>query len=480
MRVGQLLGRQEPTFALRQPEMGNAAVEAIELYESLGPKLDPWQKNVVAAHLAEDDQGDWAAPEAGLVVQRQNGKGGVTECEELAGLFIFGERVILHTAHLIDTSKTAYKRTVELVDSSDDLTRRVKRVNKTNGEEAIELHDGAILKFRTRTARGGRGLTGDRVTFDEAQELNPEQMEALVPTILARPNPQIVYTGTVPRFGGQFLTQLRKRANAGEPGLAYCEWALERGANVDDPELLARVNPAYGIRVTPKTLRIARAALGEDGFQRECAGIWPIEAEDEWLLFNGDYWLALEDPESSLTGRPAIGVYVPPDRSYSAIVAAGNRVGGGRHMELTGNELDGDDHRPGVGWIVPRMQEINERAKPSVFVVDDKAVFEAAEAVGLPVHRSSVQEVVTGCGMLFDGISGPDAAGRNVHHLGQLALTTAVAGSIKRDVGGSWALDRRLPTVDIGPAAAGALALFGHATPRIHRTEAVTPWVMYA
>lgn len=475
-----LLGRQEPTFELRAPEVGNAAVEAIELYESLGPRLDPWQKRVIAAHLAEDDRGDWAAPEAGLVVQRQNGKGGVTECEELAGLFIFGERVILHTAHLIDTSKTAYKRTVELVDSSDDLTRRVKRVNKTNGEEAIELIDGAILKFRTRTARGGRGLTGDRVTFDEAQELNPEQMEALVPTILARPNPQIVYTGTVPRFGGQFMTQLRKRANAGEPGLAYCEWALPRGANVDDPEMLARVNPAYGIRVTPKTLRIARAALGEDGFQRECAGIWPIEAEDEWLVIPADFWMALEDEHSELVGRPAIGVYVPPDRSYSAIVAAGDRDGGGRHIELTGNELHGDDHRPGVGWIVGRLQEIDAKQNPSVIVVDDKAVFEAAEAVGLPVHRASVQDVVTGCGFLYDGVAGPDAAGRNVHHLGQPSMTTAAAGATQRQVGGSWAWDRRAATVDIGPIAAASLALFGHGSPRIHRQEAVTPWAIYA
>jgi hypothetical protein len=478
---GTLFGRQTPTFELRPDEWSNASVEAIELYESLGPRLDPWQKHVVATHMVEDARGMWAAPIASLVVQRQNGKGGVTETEEIAGLFLFGDRVVVHTAHRAETSRAAFLRTVELVEGSDDLTRRIKRINQATSEEAIELLDGAVLKFRTRTPSGGRGLTGDRVTFDESQELNADQLEALAPIILARPNPQIVLTGTVPKFDGQFLAVLRRRAQGGERGLAWSEWAHRNGVDVSDLAVLAEVNPAYGIRVSEQTLSMARALLGDEGFERECAGIWPTSAADEWLFLKEDLWTAREDPYSTMASRPAIGVYVPPDRSYSAIAAAGARVGGGQLVEVT-SKAGGTivDHRPGTGWIVQRLQEINANANPSVIIIDDKAVADAAEQAGLVVHRASVGDVVTGCSRLYDGIAGPDEAGRDVYHLGQLALTTAVAGSIKRDVGGSWALDRRLPTVDIGPAAAGALALFGHATPRIHRTEAVTPWVMYA
>lgn len=465
-----LLGRQTPTFELVQPAVSSAAVEVIEHYESLGQRLDPWQKHVIGAHLAEDERGDWSAPEAALIVQRQNGKGGVTEAEELGGLFVMGERVILHTAHRIDTSKAAFKRTLELIEGSDDHMRRVKRINKVNGEEAIELLDGATLKFRTRTSSGGRGLTGDRVTLDEAQELNPAQMDALVPTILARPNPQIVYTATVPAFAGQFITMLRKRAYAGAAGLAYCEWASERGVDVDDPRVLAEVNPAYGIRVTPRTLAIARGALGEEGFLRECCGIWPSEPDEEWLVISADAWEALLDRKSQLGGPPAYGVYVPPDRSYAAIAAAGVRAGGGRHLEVV-------EYRAGTGWIVGRLKEL-ERHKPSVTVVDDKAVAEAAEAAGLEVHRASLGDVVTGCQLFYDGVA--DEAMRDVHHIGQDVLTAAVAGAVKRNVAGSWAWDRRAATVDICPLAASSLALFGHATPRIQRQEAVMPWVMYA
>ncbi|MET7949228.1 hypothetical protein [Micromonospora sp. NPDC005324] len=464
---GTLLGQQTPRLELRPECVTSAACEAIEFYHSLGRTLDPWQQHVIEAGLGEDAAGDWAAPEVGVIVQRQNGKGDIAQAVELASLFLFGDEVIVHTAHLIDTSKTAFRRTVELVDGSDDLVRRVRRVNKTNGEEAIELLTGGQLRFRTRTGRAGRGITGDKVFFDEALELTDDQLEALVPTILARPNPQIWYLSTVPKVAEQFLVRLRKRVLAREPGLAYCEWGVDRGANLGDPRVMAKANPAYGIRVTPKTLAIAKGALGEEGYGRECAGIWPPEADAKYLVIPELAWLGQRDASSTMAGRPAYGVYVPPDRSYSAITAAGARAGGGWLVETTGNE-HGLDHRPGTGWIVDRLKEL-ERHQPLVVVIDDKAIADAAEKAGLKVHRAATADVVTGCQLLFDGVAGEDLASRNVWHLGQTELTTAVAGADKRRVGNSWAWDRSDPTVDIATLAAGSLALFGAVTPRVHR-----------
>ncbi|MFW5415040.1 hypothetical protein J0910_00005, partial [Nocardiopsis sp. CNT-189] len=45
---------------------------------------------------------------------------------------------------------------------------------------------------------GGRGLTADRVILDEAYNLSDDHMAALLPTMSARPNPQIVYTTSAP------------------------------------------------------------------------------------------------------------------------------------------------------------------------------------------------------------------------------------------------------------------------------------------
>lgn len=138
----------------------------------------------------------YAALEFGLVVARQNGKGSLLEARELAGLYLLGERLIVHSAHQFDTSLEAFSRILVLIESTPDLDREVMRVSRSHGEEGIELKSGQRLRFRTRTRGGGRGFTGDCLILDEAMYLGPQIMAALLPTLSARPNPQIIYTGS--------------------------------------------------------------------------------------------------------------------------------------------------------------------------------------------------------------------------------------------------------------------------------------------
>jgi hypothetical protein len=69
--------------------------------------LDPWQRFVLDRALGESKDGKWSAFEVGLVVPRQNGKGSILEARELAGLFLFDERLILHSAHEFETARTS-------------------------------------------------------------------------------------------------------------------------------------------------------------------------------------------------------------------------------------------------------------------------------------------------------------------------------------------------------------------------------------
>lgn len=472
----RLLGRQEPQHLIVPPAYSNAAAETIDLYESLGPKLDPWQKLTLHSALGENEFGDergmWAAFIVALLVQRQNGKGGVAEARILAGLFLFGDPTIIYSAHRLDTANGAFLRVKNLIDGSDELRRRVRRIIDSSGEAKIETMSGPVCEFRTRGRDGGRGLSAATLFLDEALEMELEVMADLLPTLLAIDNAQVWITSTPPKYDGQYLTKLRARAHAGEDvdRVAYLEWSNPAGADLRDPKVLAAANPALGIRLTLEKLQDLRRELGDDLFARECGGIWPVSSDSEWLVIPEAAWLDARVPATSqIVGRPALGVYVPPDRSYSAIAAAGAREGGGRQIELTGDaEEDLVDHRPGTRWIVPRLLQL-EKHEPSVVVVDDKAIAEECEEAGLVVHRSSLGDVVTGCGLLYDGVAGPDVAARDVHHLGQKAMTDAAKGATKRNVGGSWAWDRRAATVDIAPIAAASLALFGHATPRVQR-----------
>jgi hypothetical protein len=105
--------------------------------------------------------GKWAAFEVGVNVPRQNGKDGILEARELTGLFLLGERMIIHSAHQFDTSLEAFRRLLELIEDTPELDKRVKRVSRSHGEEGIEFKGGQRIRFRTRTKGGGRGFSGD-------------------------------------------------------------------------------------------------------------------------------------------------------------------------------------------------------------------------------------------------------------------------------------------------------------------------------
>ncbi|MCX4468734.1 hypothetical protein OOK41_00110 [Micromonospora sp. NBC_01655] len=181
-----------------------------------------------------------------------------------------------------------------------------------------------------------------------------------------------------------------------------------------------------------------------------------------WQVIGEAEWSDAQDPASQRWTAGDRRVCTGPV-VHGAIGLAGAAVGGGRHIEVAG---DGTvlDYRPGTGWVVARLKEL-ERHQPSVLVIDDKALAEEAEAAGLTVHRANVGDMVAGCQLLYDGICGPDVGGRDVAHIGQGVLTDAARGAVKRDVGGSWAWARRDVAVDTTTLAAVGAAC--SATPRL-------------
>ena len=54
--------------------------------------MDPWQEHVVRGMLGERLDRRFSAPQVGVVVPRQQGKGVILEARALAGLFLLEER----------------------------------------------------------------------------------------------------------------------------------------------------------------------------------------------------------------------------------------------------------------------------------------------------------------------------------------------------------------------------------------------------
>jgi hypothetical protein len=471
---GPVYGRQRPrVFTVPGTALSSAGQEAVDLAARAGLLLDPWQQHVLDQGMGERADGNWAAPEVCVNVPRQNGKGGIIEARELWGLFIGGERLILHSAHEFKTAKNAYKRIENLIRACPDLHKRVKIYRKTVGDEAIELHSGQELRFIARSGGSGRGFTADCVILDEDMILGDDAMAALAPTLAAVANPQTWYLGSA-GIGHQSvqLGRVRRRALASaetgvpDPTLAYFEWSINEHRDecgqgctehddVADAESILRANPAIGYRLTLEKSGNERLTLGDTLFSRERlgVGVYPSDTADTWQVIGEDVWRALADAASAPEGLVAFAIDMTPERSHAAIAVAG-AWRGGTHVEVV-------EHRPGTGWLLERAEELHKRWKPKCWVVDGggpagSVIEQLQQRLGVEVVQPKAREIASACGQLYDAVTE-----QTLSHLDQAPLATALAGAQKRPLGDAWAWARRGVNVDISPLVASTLAKWG-------------------
>jgi len=448
------LGVQTPRILVAPAAVTSAGAEAVELAESAGLVLDEWQRMALDVALGERSDGQWAAFEFGMVVSRQNGKGAVLEARELAGLFLFGEELILHSAHEFKTAQEAFRRVLFLVENSDHLRKRVARVRTSHGEEGIELIGGARLRFVARSTGSGRGFSADCVILDESYHLGGEAMAALLPVLSARPNPQVWYASSAAMSSSEQLHRVRLRAlDGGDARLAYMEWSASEDDDPDDPETWAKANPALGIRVDPEFVASERAAMPLDVFRRERLSIPdPAPTSTSDVIIPPEAWAACVDAGSAVGGPVAFGVDVTPSREWSSVCVASRRDDGRLHVEVAA-------HGKGVSWVVPWLVE-RLAAHPNIGVVLDPSgpagtLVPDLAAKQIDVLLTGARDMAQACGRFADAV-----LDEQLVHIGQEQLDAAVAGARRRSLGDAWAWARRDTSVDLSPLVGVTLALW--------------------
>lgn len=457
-----LLGDQRPRLCSVPPAPWSEGDRVADLADAAGLHLDDWERHVLEQGLGRRDDGMWAAFETALIVSRQNGKGAILEALELGALFLddFGVDLILHSAHEFKTAAEAFRRIHGRIDAHPLFRRRVRQVHLQRGAESIEMRNGKRLRFIARSSGSGRGFSADLVILDEAYELGDAAMAALLPTLSARPNPQIWYTSTAGNPGSVQLGRVRERGvRGGDRSLAFLEWSVDPDSyDPGDPREWARANPGLGIRITPEYVERERAALAPDEFARERLGVgsYPTDLGDAWAVISRDRWAALADGGSAARDPVAFAAevaQVAPYRRVSAIAAAGYRADGRVHAEVV-------EHRDGTDWVVPRLAELKRRHRPCAVVIDPSghagALIDDAAKAGVEAEKFTARDAAQAFGLFRDLAD----AGR-LAHLGQADLDAAVAGAITRPLGDALAWDRRSPAVDISPLVAVTEAAWG-------------------
>jgi phage terminase large subunit-like protein len=152
------LGAQRPRL-LHVPEfVSSTGEEACELAAMAGLEMDPWQQFVLTNGLGEQPDGLWAAKEVGVEVPRQNGKGGILEARALAGLFLLGEKQIIHSAHEFATAEEALNRMEQLIDGCPTCPAALGRSSIRTGRRASTSRTASASATRPDEGRRPRVL----------------------------------------------------------------------------------------------------------------------------------------------------------------------------------------------------------------------------------------------------------------------------------------------------------------------------------
>jgi hypothetical protein len=372
----------------------HVAQEALEWAEGFGYELDPWERWVLRHMMGRQPDGMWSALNTVLIVSRQNGKGTCLEVRELFGLFVLQEELIIHTSHQLKTSLNHLERLQMVLLEYPALARRVSNIRTGNGKEAIILKPRPTLIFgaggrqmlRRRAsklefhARSGaatsRGFSCDCLVYDEAMILSDEQVGASMPTMSARPNPQIIYAASAGLEDGTVSAQLAKmRQNMKKkaPGVFGAEWSVNphdescprdeahgREDNYyivcdlhddrDDPRSWARANPAMGYRISPSFTRRELANMPEKKFdiERLAVGNWPLE-DEPWEVVSKVSWKMLSNEDPGMPTPPmVVGVDVDEDGKSATVMCAWEH----KQKKIV-VEMPRDGSRQGVAWVIP-------------------------------------------------------------------------------------------------------------------------------
>jgi hypothetical protein len=442
---------------------------------------DPAQRLALDAIFAQKD-GRSAAFEIAVISSRQNIKTAIFKMAALGWLFITSERLVVWSAHEFPTAAEAFRDLDDLITGCDYLRRQVKNIYRGNGDESIELLSGARLIFKTRTKGGGRGLSGRKVILDEGFALRPMHMGALLPTLSAQPDPQVLYGSSAGLADSDVLRGVRDRGRPGtDPRLAWIEFCAPPPAEVcaagdgcthalgtpgcgcDNPVLWQKANPALGRRISEEYIAAERRALPPAEFGRERMGWWD-DPLDGGTPIQVAEWRACADPGSQVADPVALAFAVAPGGSSAAVAVAGRRLDGLAHGELV-------EHRPGTAWLPARLVELADKHQPCVTAMNpagaagdfEKTLLELGWATKPPPGRRlalvGAREYAQACGALAD-----DVRNGRWRHLGQAPLDQAVEGARTRPLADAWAWSWKSSAADLSPLEALTLARHGHAT----------------
>lgn len=498
--------RVEPQFLHVPTYVETFGPEVSDLCARAGYAPDPEQELILDAVFGiRAGDGLPAAFTADMVGPRQNFKTGVLKMIALGWLFVTKDRLIVHSAHELDTTAETFRDTATLIEDNAFLSRQLlptrgprNGITDGNGRWCIELKDDRRLRYKARTNSGGRGLTAPKLILDEFFAVRAAMVGALFPLVLALDMAQIVTAssagkpesdalrdkrdrGRTRATANQFYieyTDLRgptsKNPDAGCEKGARCDHAKTAvGCALDDRSRWRGIMSALGTRITEERVHSLRQEMPKEEFARELMVWWDDPPDDEDVGVFGPHWnrqnlgdakmpkprcLALACSPSGSTSLAAVGDY--GDDLTKVIFPATSKSG------LGGN-------RPGRKWAVPEVVKLAKKRDLRVAVAEygpgadlvPKLIEELGEDRVIVANMGDLKDAVQG---LYDGIT----ESHDIFHDGSKEMNDAARKTVKRMSAGRFLLGGRDEGDDVSMIESGALAWWGEQQPIPEHAEA--------
>jgi hypothetical protein len=418
----------------------------------------PWQQQVADVALEVDEAGLFCYPLVIITVPRQSGKTlAFSAVMEHRSLIVPRARVWFCQQTGKDAVDWLINEHVPLLGSFGDEIE----VRRAAGSEHVRWRrSGGMVRPFPPTPDALHSKTSDLVVVDEAWAFDLVRGRALdqaiVPTQATKPNAQVWKVSTAGDDASTWwlgsVEQGRAAVRAGrESGVAFFEWSCPDHLDPCEESSWPLFHPAYGRTIHAPAMRAALEQLGAEEFARAYGNRW---IHTSARVIPVGVWTSAADADGPLPaiGGLSLGFDVALDRSDACIVAAWRDSGGVSRFEVA-------DHRPGAGWVVPRLVELVERWSPLAVGYDAAGpaldIADEASRSGVTVTGLKAKEYAAACAALLETLT----SGK-VRYRPHPALDDAAASAGRRALGDAWAWGRRLTSVSLSPLTAATVALW--------------------
>jgi len=475
-RSGLILPRFGTPRDLSRVSLGAGVAE---IANQLGMPLMPWQRHVVDVALEVDPKnGQLWYRQVVLAVPRQNGKTSLGMAVKTHRCTRFGAaQNVLYLAQTRDESRQKFVEEHEPILAGVEMFAKSYTRRLSNGSEHIRWLNGSRWGIVAPNRKAGHGKTVDLAELDEAFSHADNRVEqALRPSMITRSSRQLWVVSTAGDAESFYwwgkVSAGRAACEKGRHGrTAFFEWSAPDDADPADEAVWRATIPALGHTITVQSIREEWENALRDGpeavnlFRRAFLNQWPevpqmnTDPVKLWQVISEAAWHAVSAPEAvpDRSVPLCFGVDVTPDRGWSSIGVAGRSAGGAEYVESV-------DHRPGTGWLVDRVTDLDGRYQPVWWALDPAGPAGAfaddiRAVVGDRLLVATARDHAQAAGGFHAAVTN-----RVLVHRGVEELDAAVAAAVSRPLGEAWGWARSGPS-PVSPLVAVTLARWASKRP---------------